>query len=110
MVNKIFHVTVLLLIYFYHQFVPALKNTLRQLMISSWVMKTSHRPTELSVRYHGRRIFIGRLCPGLFVRTCIWNASRGAMHRSWQTRAALLAWSALRICFRSSLSMPRWDG
>jgi len=31
--NKIFRVTVLLLIYFYHQFVPALKKTLRQLMI-----------------------------------------------------------------------------
>jgi len=28
--NKIFHVTVHLLIYFYHQFVPALKKTLRQ--------------------------------------------------------------------------------
>ena len=32
-VNKIFRVTVLLLIYFYHQFVPGLKKTLRQLMI-----------------------------------------------------------------------------
>jgi len=31
-VNKIFHVTVLLLIYFHHQFVPAMKKTLRQLM------------------------------------------------------------------------------
>jgi len=31
--NKIFRVTVLLLIYFYHQFVPVLKKTLRQLMI-----------------------------------------------------------------------------
>jgi len=32
-VNKIFRVTVLLLIiYFYHQFVPVLKKTLRQLM------------------------------------------------------------------------------
>jgi len=32
-VNKIFHVTVLLLIYLYHQFVPALKKMLRELMI-----------------------------------------------------------------------------
>ena len=32
-VNTIFHVTVLLLIYFYHQLVPALKKTLRQLII-----------------------------------------------------------------------------
>jgi len=31
-VNKIFRVTVLLFIYFYRQFVPALKKTLRQLM------------------------------------------------------------------------------
>ena len=30
-INDIFHVTVLLLIYFYHQLVPALKKTLRQL-------------------------------------------------------------------------------
>jgi len=30
--HKIFRVTVLLLIYFYHQFVPALKKTLGQLM------------------------------------------------------------------------------
>jgi len=32
-VNKIFGVALLLLIYFYHQFVPALKKTLKQLMI-----------------------------------------------------------------------------
>ena len=32
MVNKIFHVTVLLLIYFYNQFVPALMKALKQLM------------------------------------------------------------------------------
>jgi len=32
-VNKIFRVTVLLLIYFYHQCVPVPKKTLRQLMI-----------------------------------------------------------------------------
>jgi len=32
-VDKIFGVTVLLLIYFYHQFVSTLKKTLRQLMI-----------------------------------------------------------------------------
>jgi len=32
--NKTFRVTVLLLIYFYHQFEPALKKTLRQLMIA----------------------------------------------------------------------------
>jgi len=31
-VNKIFRVTVLLFIYFCRQFVPALKNTLRQLV------------------------------------------------------------------------------
>jgi len=31
-VNKIFRVIVLLLIYFYRQFVPALKKTLRLLM------------------------------------------------------------------------------
>ena len=30
---------------------------------------TSRRPTGLSVTYHGRRVFIGRLCPRLFVRT-----------------------------------------
>jgi len=28
------------------------------------------------------------------------------MHRSWQTRTALLAWSPLSFCFRSSCSMP----
>ena len=55
----------------------------------------------MSVRYHGRRVFIGRLGPGLFVRTCIWNVSRGAVHRRWQTRTALLAWSALSFWFRS---------
>ena len=60
-------------------------------MISNWVNRTSRRPTRLSVRYHGRRVFIGRLCRGLFVRTCIWNVSRGAMHRSWQT------WTAVHI-------------
>jgi len=32
-VNTIFRVTVLLLIYFYHQFMLALKKTLRQLTI-----------------------------------------------------------------------------
>jgi len=35
--------------------------------------------------------FIGHLCPRLFVRTCVWNVSGGAVHRSWQTRTALLA-------------------
>jgi len=99
-------VTVLLLTYFYDQFVPALKKTLKQLMILPWVKRTSYRPTELSVRYHGRRIFNGRPCPGLFVRTCHLNVSRGAVHRSWQTRTALLAWSVLSFCFRSSRSMP----
>ena len=64
------------------------------------------RPTGLSVRYHGRRVFIGRLCSGLFVRTCVWNVSRGAVHSSWQMLTALLAWSALSFCFRSSCSMP----
>jgi len=58
------------------------------------------------VRYHGRRVFIGHLCPRLFVKTCIWNVSRGAVHRSWQTRTVLLAWSTLSFCFRSSRSMP----
>jgi len=28
------------------------------------------------------------------------------MHRSWQTQAVLLAWSALSFCFRSFRSMP----
>jgi len=74
-------------------------------MIQSRVNRTSHRPTGLSVRYHGRRVFIGCLCPGLFVRTCVWNVWRGAMHRSWQTWTALLAWSTLSFCFRSSRSM-----
>ena len=34
---------------------------------------TSDRPAGLIVRYHGRRVFIDRLCPGLglFVKTCI---------------------------------------
>ena len=77
-------------------------------MILPWVKRTrtSRRPTEQSMRYHGRRIFIGRLCPGLFVRTCIWNVSRGAVHRSWQTRTALLACSTLSFCFRSSRRLP----
>jgi len=46
------------------------------------------------------------MCPGLFVRTCIWNVSRGTVYRSWQTRTALLAWSAPSFCFKSSCSMP----
>jgi len=75
-------------------------------MISSWVKRTSCRPTRLSVRYHGRRVFIGRLYPRLSVRTCTLNVSRGAVHRSWQMRTALLAWSALSFCFRSNRSMP----
>jgi len=75
-------------------------------MILPWVKRTRRRPTGLSVRYHGKRVFIGRLCPDLFVRTCIWYVSRGAVHRSWQTRTAMLAWSALRFCFRSSRSLP----
>jgi len=70
-VNKIFRVTALLLIYFYYEFVPALKKTSRQLMISSRVKRTSCRATGVSVRYHRRRVFIGRLCLRLFVRTCI---------------------------------------
>ena len=53
-----------------------------------------------------RRVFIGRLCSRLFVRTCIWNVSRGAVYRSSQTRAALLAWRALSFCFRISRSLP----
>jgi len=81
-VNKIFRVTVLLLVDFYDQFVPALKKTLRQLMIQSRVNRTSHRPTGLSVRHYGRRVFIGCLCPGLFEKTCVRNVSRGAVHRS----------------------------
>jgi len=76
-------------------------------MIYSWVKRTSRRPTGLSVRYHGRRVFIGHLCPGLSVRTCKWNVSRGSVHRSWQTWTVLLAWSALSFCFRRSSSMPR---
>jgi len=64
------------------------------------------RPTGLSVRYHGRRVFIGRLCPRLFVKSCIWSVARGAMHRSWQTRTVLLAWSTLSFYFRSSRSLP----
>jgi len=31
---------------------------------------------------------------------------KGAIHRSWQKRTALLAWSALSFCFRRSRSMP----
>ena len=63
--------------------------------------------THTTVReISGGRVFIGSLCPRLFVRTYIWNVSTGAVHRSWQTRAALLAWSALTFCFRSSHSMP----
>jgi len=31
---------------------------------------------------HGRRVFIGRLYPRLFVKTCTLNVSRGAVHRS----------------------------
>jgi len=58
------------------------------------------------MRYHWRRVFIGRLCPRLFIRTCIWNASRGAVHRSWQTRTALLTRSVISFCFRSFRSMP----
>ena len=27
------------------------------------------------MRYHGRRVFIGRLCPRLSIRTCIWNVN-----------------------------------
>ena len=65
-------------------------------MIYSWVKRTSRRPAGLSVRYHGRWVFIRRLCPRLFVSTCVWNVSRGAVHKSWQTR----------FCFRSSRSMP----
>jgi len=85
---------------------PTLKKTLRQLMTYSWVKRTSRRPIGLSVRFHGRRVSIGRLYPRLFVRICIWNVSRGAVHRSWQTRTALLAWSALSFRFRSSCSLP----
>jgi len=58
------------------------------------------------MRYDGRPVFIGRLCPRIFVRKCIWNISRGAVHRTWETRTALLAWSALSFCFKSSRSMP----
>ena len=97
---------ILLLIYLYGKFVPALKKTLIQLMIYSWVKRTSRRPSGLSVRYHGRQVFIGHLCPRLFERICIWNISRGAVHRSWQTRTALLAWNAISFCFISSRSMP----
>ena len=42
----------------------------------------------------------------LSLRTCIWNVSKGAVHRSWQSRTALLAWSALSFCFRHSRTMP----
>jgi len=41
--------------------------------VETRVKRTSCRPAGLSVRYHGRRVFIGRLSPRLFVRTCIWN-------------------------------------
>jgi len=68
-------------------------------------MRTSRRYTELSVRYHGRRVFIGRLCPRLSVSTCIWNVSRGAVHRSWHTRTVLFVWNTLSFCFRSSRTM-----
>jgi len=61
------------------------------------VERTSRRPTGLSMRYHGRRIFIGHLCPRLFVKTYIWNVSRGAMHRRWQTRTLPLAWSMQKL-------------
>ena len=68
--------------------------------------RTSRRPTGLSVIYHGRWVFIGRLCPRLFAKTCIWNVWWGAEHRSWQMRTVLLAWSMLSFCFRSSRSTP----
>jgi len=75
--------------------------------VNDLVLSQEDKPqTHISARYHGRRVFIGRLCPALFVGTCVWNVSRGAVHRSWQTRTALLAWSALSFCFRSSGSMP----
>jgi len=67
-------------------------ETFNDLVLSQQDTPQTHRTV---VRYHGRRVFIGRLCPGLFVRTCIWNVSRVVVHRSWQTRTALLAWSAL---------------
>jgi len=75
-------------------------------MILPQVKRTSRRSTELSMRYHRRQVFIGRLCPRLFVNTCDCNVSRDAVHRSWQTRTAMLAWSALSFCFRSSRSLP----
>jgi len=79
--------------------------------VNDFVPSQEDKPqTNRSVRYHGRQVslFIGRLCPRLFVRTCIWNVSRGSVHRSWQTQAqvVLLARSALIFCFRRSHSMP----
>jgi len=58
------------------------------------------------MRYDGRRVFIGHLCPRLFVKTCIWNVSRGAVHTNWQMRTVLFTWSTLSFCFTSSRSMP----
>jgi len=75
-------------------------------MIQSRVNRTSHRPTGLSVRHYGRRVFIGCLCPGLVEKTCVRNVSRGAVHRSWQRRTALLGWCTLSFCFRSARSLP----
>jgi len=62
------------------------------------------RPHRYSVLEH--RPNVNLECSGLFVRTCVWNVSRGTVHRSWQTQTVLLTWSALSFCFRTSRSLP----
>ena len=81
------------------------EKTLRQSKDLSAVKSTIRRPTGLSLRYHGRCLTI--VCPGLFVRTCVWNVSSGAVHRSWKHELRrLLARSARNFCFRTSLTLP----
>jgi len=87
--------------------VPVLKKTLRQL-INDLVLSQKDKPqTRRTVRQISRETHIHwSSLPRLFVKTCIWNVSRGAVHRSWQTRTVLLAWSTLSFWFRSSRSIP----
>ena len=106
----IFRVTVRLLIYFNIDLCPHWRNRWDSYFFAWESQKDkpqTHTQSDRTAREISRETGIHRSSvPRLFARTCIWNVSRGAVHRRWQTRTTLLAWSALSFCFRSSRSMP----
>jgi len=79
-------------------------ETLSDLVLSQEDEPRTHRTVrEISQETGIHRSSVSQII--CFVRTCVWNVSRGGVHRSWPTVTVLLARSTL-FCFRSCSSLP----